>query len=195
MNKRAFHVKPKEDKNDQIIYLASNDIPHNAISKLLDLVFKNAYELNRSSWFDLMYLAKSELMLQYVDVKSKLIVESLLKACTLSLDQSNKEDPILEPHYYLFTIVGKLLKRGIITEADAIQIYKDDDLFVSIFEGEESTDFPIIAKKMLEKMIDYDKKKWQHKPVYKLAKWYHDVEHNNLKAQGQRKSTEYYMET
>lgn len=182
MNKRAFHVKPKEDKNDQIIYLASNDIPHNAISKLLDLAFKNAYELNRSSWFDLMYLAKSELMLQYVDVKSKLIVESLLKACTLSLDQSNKEDPILEPHYYLFTIVGKLLKRGIITEADAIQIYKDDDLFVSIFEGEESTDFPIIAKKMLEKMIDYDKKKWQHKPVYKLAKWYHDVEHNNLKA-------------
>lgn len=186
MNKKAFHIsidKQESNENTRVLKSTPNDIPYNAVIKILELAFRNASDIDSASWYDMMYLAKTQYKLQYHQINTDVIVDNLLKACSIALKQSNKEDPIIEPHYYLFSIITKLVKSSNLSVDEAVKYFQKDSLFENIFpEDEPIVQFDEVIYKVLQRIIQYDKKNWQHKPVYRLAKTYYDSLHDIQKA-------------
>lgn len=205
LNKKAFHIaikentdKPTNTNQKSIIEYKyqPNNIPTNAILKLLELAFNSAMKYDDSNWCDIMYLAKSQYKLQYQDINHDKIINELLASCKLALLQSNKEDPIIEPHYYLFSMIRKFYKNSKISIDEAIEYLKKDQLFEEIFTKENKDEnvnedntngadqlkqeitFDKLTFQVLRKIISYDKKNWQHRPVYTLAKAYYDIDHD-----------------
>jgi hypothetical protein len=193
MNKKAFHTFVDANaelslksvgENPKYLTLKAhpNNLPNNAIFKLLELLFKQALKEDNTNWYDLMFLVKSQNKIQYQPKDTTQMIKDLLLACDLAIKQSNKEDPIMEPHYYLFTTVKKIFKESKITLTQAIEFLEKDQLFNNIFkQSKGDLTFDDITFMVLKKIISNDKKKWQHRPIYRLAKAYydllHDVEH------------------
>lgn len=198
MNKRAFHIFIEEDMErgkqatkDSFPKVSSlktkpNDMPTNVILKLLELTFQLAAENDANNWYDLMYLAKTQGKLLNQGYDIKLIIQNLLKACDLALKQSYKDDPIIEPHYYLFSVISKFYRLSKITLEEAVEFFKQDPLFVQLFaDNIAEVDFGSLSFKVLYKLISYDKKNWQHRPIYRLAQTYYYVNHDVKKAENQ----------
>lgn len=198
MNKKAFHTyldnelesldKPKQLSNEsnKLTNLKSrtNDIPNDAVFKLLELSFKSAAENNDTDWYSMMYLAKSQCKMQSQNIQPRKIIENLLKACSIALKQSYKDDPIIEPHYYLFSVISKFYRSSKITLIEAIDFFKEDELFAQLLGSETKIDnFTSLTLKILFKIISYDRKNWQHRPVYRLAQTYYYMMHDREKAQ------------
>ncbi|GAV30388.1 hypothetical protein PMKS-003899 [Pichia membranifaciens] len=192
MNKKAFHIFVDDDPDDskavtndsssnKIADLKSqtNNIPNNAVFKLLELAFKSAVIEDETNWYDIMYLAKSQCKLKYQNTEPKIIIENFLKSCDLAMKQSSKDDPIIEPHYYLFSVISKYYQSSKITLDEAIGFFNQDPLFATMFASDISQEtFNTLTFKVLNKIINYDRKNWQHRPVYRLARSYYDMDHD-----------------
>lgn len=196
MNRKAFHVfvddessnvkaNSNESSSSKVanITAQSNDIPNNAIFKLLELAFKSAVEGDGSNWYDIMYLAKSQCKLRHQNSEPKKIIGNLLQACDIAMKQSSKDDPIIEPHYYLFSIISKFYLSSKISLSEAYMYLRKDSLFSPLlaFDLPKET-FESLTYKILNKIIAYDKKNWQHRPIYRLARFYYDMDHDIDKA-------------
>ena len=185
MNKNAFHIFIDSDKNEDFkpafLKLKSNKIPSNAVFKILELSFKLATDLN-PNWFDYLYLSKAMMKLKYnKDSKDYHgIIKYLVISCDLALKQSNKDDPFIEPHYYLFSAVMKYLKLNKITQGEAFNYLCQNSLFENILDEEflKTATIRDVTFKILHKIISYDKKNWQHRPVYRLAESYYYFDHD-----------------
>ncbi|TID14975.1 hypothetical protein CANINC_004646 [Pichia inconspicua] len=190
MNKKAFHTfqitKTSDNKKSKLIESVSNDIPAAAILKLLELGFQNAIKYDEKNWYDYMYLAKSKYKLCN-ETGYKLPPEEILnlmtKACCLAYDQSSKEDPIIEPHYYIISMIIKLWVKGDISAQDGTDFLIKDPLFEDVGELYlPSKDFVDKILVVLDKLINYDKKNWQHRPVFRRAKILEEMKNNTSAA-------------
>ena len=188
MSKKAFHVTPNKEGGETskvtLFKLRSNDVPTTIILKILELAFKKCSELDSTNWFALMYLSKTQWKIQYQERDAHEMIGHMLTACDLAMKQSNKEDPIIEPHYYLFALVEKCFKERMITLPEAVSYWKKDTLFEPIFEASSVDSLPMegLALLILKRLISYDKKKWQHRPVFRLAQTYYYAYNDIAKA-------------
>lgn len=141
--------------------------------KIISLVFAQNCVQDDTNWYGYMYLAKTELKLRDPTLLEE-ILENILLSCLLGLKAGSKEDPVVEPHYLLCSIVLKSACQGYLTMEDGIAILRSDTLFNGLIDDDikDETSFYNCLIKLLRKCISYDKKKWQHKPRYLIAKIY-----------------------
>lgn len=183
LNKLAYHVKPIEgqqlkgfESNDIGLEYKDCDLPNSVIIKTLQICFINS---NNEQWLNKMYLSKSMLKLndnssQTTFAPSPLnydeIFTSLVKSCQLAWVTIRKDEPIVEPHYQLFISALKAHQQGGISIDQFISILLQDPLFTSM----ELTglDVDTISLTLLDKICAYDKKNWQHRPIYRKAMVY-----------------------
>lgn len=181
LNKLAFHVIPTESSKEIIsngfemtlselsMDTQVNDIPQRVIIKILEIAFGK----ESTNWFNLMYQGKSKSKLDGQNINYSEIVELLLKSCKLAIDSSNKDDPIIEPHYQMLSTVLKMVELGNCDVTGFISYLKLNPLFTSIFDQlEGESNVYKLSEHLLKKIENYDKKKWQHRPIFKLAKIY-----------------------
>ena len=102
-----------------------------------------------------------------------------LDACFAAInDKSSKTSFIMEPHYFIVSNCYKLVRNGALTVSEALTFLKQDN---KLFELEESfwvcegitvKSFNEKLVQMLEILIGLDKKKWYHRPKYRIATIY-----------------------
>lgn len=191
MNKKAFHTFQitklnESNKKMDTIESVSNDIPAVAIFKLLELGFQNATKYDENNWYHYMYLAKSKYKMRNrigYELPAAEIIELMTKACCLAHEQSNKEDPIIEPHYYRISMIIKLWAQGYISAEQGAELFGKDPLFKDLSDSfVPQNDFVDTVMLVLDKLISYDKKNWQHRPVYRRAKILEEMKHDTAAA-------------
>ncbi|VEU21677.1 DEKNAAC102549 [Brettanomyces naardenensis] len=152
---------------------SSRIISDRSAYRIISLIFKEAHRLDKEDWYSCMYLAKAELKQRnpsLVDV----IIENILLSCKLANNASSRDDPIVEPHYLLLSVVFKYVVWKKLELPGALKILKQDSIFTvpeSVLTMEE---FSNLVIDLLRKCISYDKKKWQHKPRYRISRIYLD---------------------
>lgn len=146
------------------------------IQKIVLLAFRASTKFNHKDWSNFYYIANLQAKLAK---KSLLAVETLLKSCELAKRYGGSSDPIIEPHYRLCSLIYKATKKKDITVDDAIEyLKKDNDFFQYKFpEGnmggtfeEQFMVFAGICIDLQKRILSHDKKKWHHKPHYRIAK-------------------------
>lgn len=107
--------------------------------------------------------------------------QNILEACRLASDNSVPKDPILEPHYYLVNMCYKAVKRGTVSPSTALAtIYKDQTFFTqekAFWTLDEALAADYQKKvfydkiiKLLKFILASDKRKWHHRPRYRIAR-------------------------
>lgn len=107
--------------------------------------------------------------------------ENILQSCKIACKISSQKDPIIEPHYSFVNTCYKLLKLGVLSPLKALEMLQKDKDF---FEEDEhfweldislAVDYQrkVVFQKvinMLRYLLTADKKKWHHRPRYRIAK-------------------------
>ncbi|KAG7869230.1 hypothetical protein KL918_000775 [Ogataea parapolymorpha] len=151
------------------------------VYKVLEICFRQACNLNPKDWYSHFYLAKSQSKLRGKN-RYKTVAKSLLTACDLALKASDRDDHIVEPHYFLCSLTYKSVMRGDVSLEEGLSVLKSDLLFQEF--SCEASNLDEFGKKiigLLQKCISYDRKNWQHRPKYRIAKIYID-QYNDLEA-------------
>ncbi|CAI1525246.1 hypothetical protein SEUBUCD646_0J03310 [Saccharomyces eubayanus] len=111
----------------------------------------------------------------------KLISNYILKSCQIAHESSPVKDPIIEPHYLLVNSCYKWIKQGIINVNEALALLSKDNQFFQEQEEfwvndeglagdyQKKVFFDKIMK-LLHHLLSVDKKKWQHRPRYRVAR-------------------------
>ena len=111
----------------------------------------------------------------------KLISSYILKSCQIAHESSPAKDPIIEPHYLLVNSCYKWIKQGIINVNEALALLSKDNQFFQEQEEfwindeglagdyQKKVFFDKIMK-LLHHLLSVDKKKWQHRPRYRIAR-------------------------
>ncbi|KAG7800845.1 hypothetical protein KL929_000384 [Ogataea haglerorum] len=142
--------------------------------RVLEICFHHACHLNPKDWYTHFYLAKSQSKLRGKN-RYKTVFKNLLTACDLALKASDRDDHIVEPHYFLCSLTYKSVMRGDVSLEEGLDILKSDPLFQECScESSNLDQFGKMIIGLLQKCIIYDKKNWQHRPKYRIAKIYID---------------------
>ncbi|CAI4044060.1 Hir3p SKDI_10G3400 [Saccharomyces kudriavzevii IFO 1802] len=137
----------------------------------------DAFALN---WFSFYSLAK--FFFKTDDGNNwKLVARYIIQSCQIANESSPAKDPIVEPHYLLVNASYKWTKKGIININEALALLSKDNQFFQEHEGfwvndeglagdyQEKVFFDKIMK-LLHHLLSVDKKKWQHRPRYRIAR-------------------------
>ncbi|CUM65134.1 uncharacterized protein PRCAT00002761001 [Priceomyces carsonii] len=140
----------------------------NIIQQTLHLAIKS----KPKDWTGYYYLAKVQRKLKK---DPELVIKTLFKAGALSKRQSNLSDPVIEPHYAICSVIYKYVKNDALSIDQALDFLSQEPVIQ--FDRTEKTvqivskqDFYRVVVECLKRIIAYDKKKWHHKPRYRLAK-------------------------
>lgn len=165
----------KDSGNSTTILDGTKIMSDTVFYQILELVFSRAYCSNGSDWYSLMYLAKVQLK-QRDRHRFQSILPNLLLSCLVGLKESTREDPIVEPHYVYCSALYRAFKHGEIGYSSALELLKKDPIFAEVLPETvvSNNDFLESLITALRKCLSYDKKKWQHKPRYKIARIYLD---------------------
>lgn len=158
------------DTTSHAVIKSSRQFGDRTMYKLLVLVFKEVLKFDPQDWYSYMYLAKAQLKLKDDKLKEN-ILSNLSKSCELSLLNSSKDDPVVEPHYLLCSVLHKFVVGGLSSIDTAYPLLLQDSVFAGLLP-EKVTDLVEFSKALnicLEKCLSYDRKKWQHKPRFRLA--------------------------
>ncbi|CCE81902.1 Piso0_002581 [Millerozyma farinosa CBS 7064] len=134
-----------------------------------------------NDWTCHYYLAKVQ---RRLGMPPSEVISSLKKSIMVSQKSPNSGDPIIEPHYLLCSIIYKYVKNGQLNMEESINFLKDDSILQinpSLNLGTKTEFYQLIVA-CLKKVISYDKKKWHHKPKYRLAKVLYDDLHRPYEA-------------
>ncbi|CCE82831.1 Piso0_002581 [Millerozyma farinosa CBS 7064] len=134
-----------------------------------------------SDWTCHYYLAKVQRRLGMPPTE---VINSLKKSISVSQKSPNSGEPIIEPHYLLCSIIYKYVKNGQSDMEESLNFLKSDPVLQvdPLLKLETETDFYQLIVACLKKVISYDKKKWHHKPKYRLAKVLYDDLHRPYEA-------------
>lgn len=149
------------------------------------LIFQMAYGSSTEKWQELYYILKIEGKLDK-DVKKVLL--TLLKACTSAMSCSSQE-PVLEPHYRLVSVVYKSVLKGKISKVTALEWLlkdsfleiRDSESLLEMLNRDELAEeakvklFTTACILMLKALLTHDKKKWHHRPHFRISKMYLDM--------------------
>lgn len=141
--------------------------------------------IDKHNWWDDYNLGK---MFFKIDQKRyyQQAYDNILKASHTCHSMSKKgKDPIIEPHYYLVNICYKMVSQDIIPPSQALELLSKDNGFLdqnSEFWTFQDSDDKSESKKilyrkiiiLLKKILLEDKKKVQHRPLFRIAKILHD---------------------
>lgn len=181
MEMHAFKVQPSSrlvNKPEGVTHttlLQSSPVKHSLCLKIIHQTFRLAIKSKPSEWMPYYYLAKVETKLNDSAFPA---LDTIQRACLLAKEHSNPADPIIEPHYKLIVLTYKYFKKNQLTIEDAVNILNADPVLVN---REDEVEYPSITEKfylftirLLRRLMAYDKKKWQHKPKYRISKIYFD---------------------
>lgn len=120
-------------------------------------------------WLNYYYLHKVQ---RKLNKPFEIVLELLHEAARLALEE-NTPEPIMEPHYRLCSVLYKYVKEGKMSPEKGVEYLRQSD-FIELGDSEiaYSTDkeyFQTIVN-ALRKLINSDKKRWHHKPRYRLAR-------------------------
>lgn len=107
--------------------------------------------------------------------------QNIMESCILASGASAPKDPILEPHYYLVNMCYKAVKEGVISPSTALSSISKDSTFFTQEEPFWTLDSALTGDyqkkvfydkilKLLTFILASDKKKWHHRPRYRIAK-------------------------
>lgn len=141
--------------------------------KLIQQSLHLAINDNKSDWTNYYYLSKVQSKLELL---STLVLGTLLAAVDLATEQLNPVDPIVEPHYRFCSLLYKLVKTDKLSVEDAYNYVQYDSVLATVptisaggADDAKRTFYRYIVL-CLKRIMTYDKKKWHHKPRYRLAK-------------------------
>lgn len=138
--------------------------PKDVCMKLIQQSLHLALKPKSRDWSDYYYLAKVQRKLQKPAV---LVMDTMAQACHHAYTYKYA-DNFVEPHYSLVSLAYKYVKNDMLTATAATEYLKNDPV-VKLDAGDEK-DFRQLVIKALEKVISYDRKNWQHKAKYRLAR-------------------------
>ncbi|CCE61705.1 hypothetical protein TPHA_0B00330 [Tetrapisispora phaffii CBS 4417] len=109
------------------------------------------------------------------------IEKVILRACKLAMDVSTPKDLIVEPHYYLLVMCYKWVKLNVLSPYNALQILSKDIGFFDVdndfWDIDNSISIDYQKKSFYKKSIEFlriiqqsDKRKWHHRPTYRISK-------------------------
>ncbi|AGO10374.1 AaceriABL081Wp [[Ashbya] aceris (nom. inval.)] len=142
--------------NADDMYKSSQDVIHNWINPhyIANLRFKHEREAFISDGFDI-----------------------IIRACTLAMNASTSNDNIIEPHYSLVIKCYKSVKYGWLQPGDALKHLLNDNSFLAqeanfySHNPEDSVqDFYRKIITLLRRLLALDKRKWHHRPTYRIAR-------------------------
>ncbi|CAI6754338.1 ANM_collapsed_G0031170.mRNA.1.CDS.1 [Saccharomyces cerevisiae] len=111
----------------------------------------------------------------------KLVAKYITQSCQIAYESSPAKDPIIEPHYLLVNACYKWVKRGVIGVNEALTLLSKDNQFFQeqeefwvndeglAWDYQEKFFFDKIIR-LLRHLLSVDKKKWQHRPRYRIAR-------------------------
>ncbi|CAK7905640.1 histone transcription regulator 3 homolog [[Candida] anglica] len=147
--------------------------------KIMQQSLHLAIKQNSKDWTNFYYLSKIQRKLQ---LDPQLVLQTLQESSDLAKVQSNPSDPIVEPHYRMCSVAYKYVKEGKLSTNEAVKYLKEDQVVGSVkiedsIESESDSNSETIPLETfykhiiqcLKKVMAYDKKKWHHKPKYRLA--------------------------
>ncbi|EDO15711.1 hypothetical protein Kpol_1000p22, partial [Vanderwaltozyma polyspora DSM 70294] len=144
---------------------------------------KEKKDLDKQNWINFHIIAK---VLFKSDKSSSihLVKNNILSACKIAMSVSSPKEPIIEPHYTIVNICYKLVKGNLINVDEALLFLSENNEFFEKDESYWNIDNSITEdyrkKAYFTKIIDLlklilhlDKKKWQHRPRFRIAKILH----------------------
>ncbi|GMM36188.1 Hir3 protein [Saccharomycopsis crataegensis] len=147
------------------------------------LSFRMAIKLSDDDWSNYYYAANLQVKL---DSKPESAIKILLRSCESAKNQhGSSSEPTIEPHYRLCSLVYKYVKGKRIDINTGLRYLKQDNDFYQykipeeiedimnnkeIAYGEQFKAFSKTCVGILRKVLSHDKKKWHHKPRYRIAK-------------------------
>lgn len=141
--------------------------------KLIQQSLHLAINDNKSDWTNYYYLSKVQSKLELLPT---LVLGTLLAAVDLATEQLNPVDPIVEPHYRFCSLLYKLVKTDKLSVEDAYNYVQYDSVLATVpvvsaddAENAKRT-FYRYTVSCLKRIMVYDKKKWHHKPRYRMAR-------------------------
>lgn len=144
----------------------------NLVLKVIQQSLHIAIRAKPFEWTNYYYLSKVQ---RKLDKPHQLVMESIQRSAELAKNHTNAPDPIIEPHYRSCSLIYKYVKADKMDIPTALAyMAKDSVIDVPLTEEEKAKldkkEFFKLMIASLKKIISYDKKKWQHKPRYRLAK-------------------------
>lgn len=139
------------------------------VLKIVQQSLHIAIKAEPKDWVNYYYLSKVQ---RKLDKPPKTVLESLQIAAELAELNPNGPDPVIEPHYRLCSLIYKYVKNNQLPFAEAVQFLQNDEVVASkepIEDIKNNQEFYQVIIKALKRVMAYDKKKWHHKPRYRLA--------------------------
>ncbi|AET39925.1 Hir3p Ecym_5148 [Eremothecium cymbalariae DBVPG len=128
------------------------------------------------NWLNPHYIAK----LRFKHEGEKFVADGfnlLTRACTLAIALSTSNDNILEPHYSLVVKCYKSVKNEWLTPCQAMKhlqldnsFFGQDTKFYNVNDDYSKKSFYKDIIELLRKILLFDKRKWHHRPTYRIAK-------------------------
>lgn len=137
--------------------------------KIMQQCLHVAIRLHPDDWLNHYYLLKVQKKLKKLPIT---VLESLQTADKLAKEGSG--DPVVEPSYRTCSLLYKYVKNGDLEVDVALHFLQQNPMTrVEIEESagpRDKASFTTVITDSLRKIISQDKKKWHHKPKYRLAR-------------------------
>ncbi|KAL2834941.1 hypothetical protein BDW59DRAFT_1372 [Aspergillus cavernicola] len=113
------------------------------------------------------------------------VLDSLLDTIdALPQRKDSRSEPIFEPHYKLVSIVNKLVKRGVLTPADASKTLVTTPWARKVQAPEDIGDWKRYILEVLKSLKSADKANWHHRMAVRAAHIIYDDDKNSTAAVG-----------
>ncbi|KAG7661245.1 HIR3 [[Candida] subhashii] len=175
MDMHAFRVLPhakfirKPSGASSITMTNSSVMTKSLCLKIIQQSLHLAINSNTKDWLDYYYLSKVQ---RKLNKAPSLVLDTMRKACKMSFKFSKASDCVVEPHYALVSLTTKYVKQDLISTKLGVRLLVTDPIIQ--IETEESDfskkEYYKLACQALRKLDSFDKKNWQHKAKYRLAK-------------------------
>lgn len=132
--------------------------------KILQQVLHLAIRASPTEWSNIYILSKVQ---RKIKLDPTVVIETLLTSCEAATKANNG---VIEPRYKLCSILFKYVQDHSISIEYAAKCLHEEFPAVDTTAIHSEEDFIDTILKCLREIISQDKKRWQHKPRYRLAK-------------------------
>ena len=146
-------------------------LPKEFCLKLIKQSFHLAIKFEDADWSDFYYLSKTQRKLKELAVD---VLNTMSYSCAM-ISKTKQSDCILEPYYSMVVMCMKYVKAGELTPAEGFRyIQKVPIIQVESSEVHSKREFYDVVVSALKQIDAADKKNWQHRAKYRLARTLYD---------------------
>lgn len=152
-------------------------IKPSAVIKSALLALKVA-ENEQPDWF--VYYLKGQILHKLKRPSARKVLDTYLLSMAYLFKKQSHNDVVVEPHYKLVSCLYRYFRAGTIEKQTAMEyiqksVHYDTKVEISSTDDPENNDFYSACISTLAKIRSSDKKKWHHRPTYRMAKIYEQV--------------------